>query len=102
MIQGASDPITGAVREAVLMNGDDVRQLGLEQGDSVLLTSEFGELRRRVWVAPMRPGNLEVHWPEGEVLIDRRRRSPLALIPDYNAIVRVERIEGRVPVSVSA
>jgi molybdopterin-dependent oxidoreductase alpha subunit len=99
MIQGASDPITGAVRDAVLMNSDDARQLGLEHGDSVLLTSEFGELRRRVCVAPMRPGNLEVHWPEGEVLIDRRRRSPQAGIPDYNAIVRVERIEGRVPVT---
>jgi hypothetical protein len=40
------------------------------------------------FVAPMRPGNLEVHWPEGEVPIDRRRRSPQAGIPDYNAIVR--------------
>jgi molybdopterin-dependent oxidoreductase alpha subunit len=98
MVQGASDPITGAVREAVLMSGEDARQLGLEHGESVLLTNEFGELRRRVCVAPMRPGNLEVHWPEGEVLIDRRRRSPQAGIPDYNAIVQVERIEEREPV----
>jgi molybdopterin-dependent oxidoreductase alpha subunit len=100
MVQGASDPITGAVREAVLMSGDDARQLGLEHGDPVLLTNEFGEFRGRVCVAPMRPGNLEVHWPEGEVLIDRRRRSPQAGIPDYNAIVRAERIEEREPVTV--
>lgn len=99
MVQGASDPITGAVREAVLMSGDDARQLGLEHGDPVLLTNEFGEFRGRVCVAPMRPGNLEVHWPEGEVLIDRRRRSPQAGIPDYNAIVRAERIEEREPVT---
>jgi molybdopterin-dependent oxidoreductase alpha subunit len=99
MVQGASDPITGAVREAVLMSGDDARQLGLEHGDPVLLTSEFGEFGGRVCVAPMRPGNLEVHWPEGEVLIDRRRRSPQAGIPDYNAIVRAERIEEREPVT---
>jgi molybdopterin-dependent oxidoreductase alpha subunit len=98
MVQGASDPITGAAREAVLMNGVDARQLGLEHGEPVLLTSEFGEYRGRVCVAPMRPGNLEVHWPEGEVLIDRRRRSPQAGIPDYNAIVRVARIEAREPV----
>jgi hypothetical protein len=39
----------------------------------------------------MKPGNLEVHWPEGNVLIDRRRRSPQAGIPDYNAVVRVEK-----------
>jgi molybdopterin-dependent oxidoreductase alpha subunit len=99
MVQGASDPITGAVREAVLMSGDDARQLGLEHGDPVLLTNELGEFRGRVCVAPMRPGNLEVHWPEGEVLIDRRRRSPQAGIPDYNAIVRAERIEEREPVT---
>jgi molybdopterin-dependent oxidoreductase alpha subunit len=99
MVQGASDPITGAVREAVLMSCDDARQLGLEHGDPVLLTNEFGEFRGRVCVAPMRPGNLEVHWPEGEVLIDRRRRSPQAGIPDYNAIVRAERIEEREPVT---
>jgi anaerobic selenocysteine-containing dehydrogenase len=99
MVQGASDPLTGAVREAVLMGGDDARQLGLEHDDPVLLTNEFGEFRGRVCVAPMRPGNLEVHWPEGEVLIDRRRRSPQAGIPDYNAIVRVARVEEREPVT---
>jgi hypothetical protein len=49
----------------------------------------------------MRPGNLEVHWPEGEVLIDRRRRSPQAGIPDYNAIVRAERVEERKPARAS-
>jgi anaerobic selenocysteine-containing dehydrogenase len=83
----------------VLMSGDDARRLGLEHGDSVVLTNELGELRGRVCVAPMSPGNLEVHWPEGEVLIERRRRSPQAGIPDYNAIVRVERIEEREPVT---
>jgi molybdopterin-dependent oxidoreductase alpha subunit len=95
MVQGASDPMTGARREAVLMSGDDARRLGLEHGDPVLLTNELGELRGRVCVAPMSPGNLEVHWPEGEVLIDRRRRSPQAGIPDYNAVVRVERVAER-------
>jgi molybdopterin-dependent oxidoreductase alpha subunit len=98
MVQGASDPITGAVREAVLMSGEDARQLGLEHDDPVLLTNEFGEFRGRVCVAPMRPGNLEVYWPEGELLIDRRRRSPQAGIPDYNAIVRAERVEEREPI----
>jgi molybdopterin-dependent oxidoreductase alpha subunit len=99
MVHGASDPLTGAVREAVLMSGEDARRLGLEHDEPVLLRSQFGEFRGRVCVAPMQPGNLEVHWPEGEVLIDRRRRSPQAGIPDYNAIVRVERIEEREPVT---
>jgi molybdopterin-dependent oxidoreductase alpha subunit len=95
MVQGGSDPITGAPREAVLMNRDDARRLGLEPGDPVLLRNGLGEFRGRVRVAPMTPGNLEVHWPEGEVLLDRRRRSPQAGIPDYNAVVRVEKLEER-------
>jgi predicted molibdopterin-dependent oxidoreductase YjgC len=99
MVFAGSDPFTGAVREAVLMSGEDARRLGLEHGEPVLLRSEFGDFRARVCIAPMRPGNLEVHWPEGEVLIDRRRRSPQAGIPDYNAIVRVERIQERAPVT---
>jgi molybdopterin-dependent oxidoreductase alpha subunit len=99
MVQGAVDPITGAVREAVLMSAEDARRLGLAHDDPVVLANELGELRGRVCVAPMRPGNLEVHWPEGEVLIDRRRRSPQAGIPDYNAVVRVEKVEERAPVT---
>ena len=99
MVHGAADPITGAAREAVLMSAEDARRLGLAHDDPVVLTNELGELRGRVCVAPMRPGNLEVHWPEGEVLIDRRRRSPQAGIPDYNAVVLIEKVEERAPVT---
>ncbi len=54
------------------------------------MRSEVGELTCRAFVAPILPGMLEVHWPEGDVLIDRSRRSPRAGIPDYNAVVRLE------------
>ncbi|MGH2349490.1 MAG: hypothetical protein ACRDFT_08505, partial [bacterium] len=60
-----------------------------------ILRSAAGEFRGRVRIAPMKPGNLEVHWPEGNVLIDRRR-SPEAGIPDYNAVVRMEKADGSV------
>jgi hypothetical protein len=33
---------------------------------------------------------VQVHWPEGNVLIGDDRRSPQAGIPDYNARVTVE------------
>ena len=49
----------------------------------------------RVLRAPVTPGNLQVHWPEGEVLIDRTRRSPQARMPDYNAVVQLERVAER-------
>jgi anaerobic selenocysteine-containing dehydrogenase len=94
MVQDQKDPLTAATREAVLINRDDARQLGLRDADPVILRSDTGEFRGRVRIAPMQPGNLEVHWPEGNVLIDRRRRSPEAGIPDFNAVVRVEKSDG--------
>ncbi|HEY6737822.1 MAG TPA: FdhF/YdeP family oxidoreductase [Actinopolymorphaceae bacterium] len=91
MVQEHRDALTGAAREAVLMNPLDADRLGLEDGALVTLTSAHGSLHGRVLRAPIVPGNLQVHWPEGEVLLDRGRRSPQARIPDYNATVRVAR-----------
>jgi molybdopterin-dependent oxidoreductase alpha subunit len=85
------DQLTGTLREAVLMNVGDAGRLGLADGDGVVLESPFGHLSGRIHIAPVTPGNLQVHWPEGEVLIDRDRRSPVADIPDFNAVVTVKR-----------
>ena len=50
------------------------------------LRNEHGELDAQLCVAPIAPGNLQVHWPEGNVLIGPER-SPESGIPDYNARV---------------
>lgn len=92
MVQERKDAITGAVREAVLISREDAQQLGLKDGDSVVLKNELGEFKGRVYTAPIKPGNLQVHWPEGNVLLDRKRRS-LEGVPDYNALVRLEKDE---------
>ncbi|WP_171074517.1 hypothetical protein [Nonomuraea basaltis] len=34
-------------------------------------------------------GQAQIHWPEGNVLLDETRRSPQARIPYYNALVAV-------------
>src|SRR6266540_3852108 len=85
MVHEHTDALTGAERQAVLISRVDAERLGLASGDPVVLRSECGEIRGRALVAPVTPGNLQVHWPEAEGLIDRRRRSPQAGIPDYNA-----------------
>lgn len=90
MVQERRDAITGATRDAVLINAEDAGRLGLAEGAEVLLRSATGELRGRILRAPVLPGNLQVHWPEGNVLIDPHRRSPRSGIPDYNAVVRIE------------
>ncbi|MEA2498688.1 MAG: hypothetical protein QOH26_1093, partial [Actinomycetota bacterium] len=95
MVQKKKDPLTGLSREAVLMNAGDAAEEGLQGGDEVVLVSEHGSLTGRVSIATMAPGNLQVHWPEAQVLIDRTRRSPEAGIPDYNAVVRIEKAAAR-------
>ena len=91
MVHAQRDALNNAGREAVLVSAEDASALGLSNADPVVLRSDHGEFHGRVFVAPVRPGNLQVHWPEAEVLLDRRRRSPQAGIPDYNAQVRLER-----------
>jgi molybdopterin-dependent oxidoreductase alpha subunit len=90
MVQERKDAITGAVREAVLMSQTDATQLGLKDGDAVILKNELGELRGQVYIAPIKPGNLQVHWPEGNVLLDKGKRSREG-VPDYNALVHLEK-----------
>ncbi|MEH2396001.1 FdhF/YdeP family oxidoreductase [Nostoc sp.] len=91
MVQERKDAITGAMREAVLMNAADAAQLGLKDSDRVILKNDLGELFCQVYIAPIQSGNLQVHWPEGNVLLDKSKRS-LEGVPDYNAIVRLEKI----------
>ncbi|BAY37489.1 molybdopterin-dependent oxidoreductase alpha subunit [Nostoc sp. NIES-2111] len=90
MVQEAKDAITGALREAVLMNPQDAASLGLKDGDKVILRNHLGELAGRVYIAPIQSGNLQVHWPEGNVLLDKTKRS-LEGVPDYNAVVSLEK-----------
>jgi molybdopterin-dependent oxidoreductase alpha subunit len=92
MVQEAADALTGAERKSVLISQEDADRLALKSGDRVLLRNDRGEMEGRVWIAPIKPGNLQTHWPESGALIDRTRRSPQAGIPDYNAVVRLERL----------
>ncbi len=91
MLWDGHDPLTGAQRDEVFMSGEDAAALGLREGDTIVLRSEVGTLRGRVKIVPIRPGNLQVFWPEGNVLIRRGGCDPVCGIPDYNAVVEVLR-----------
>jgi len=80
------DASNATMRDAVLMSSEDADRLELEQGDPVVLRNSFGTFEGRVFLAPVRAGTLEVHWPEGNVLVDPKARSPLARIPAYKEI----------------
>jgi hypothetical protein len=46
-----------------------------------------------VFLAAIKPGNLAVHWPEGNVLLSREAIDRASREPDYNAIVRLARVQ---------
>jgi anaerobic selenocysteine-containing dehydrogenase len=92
MIQRDLDPLTGAHRDEIFINPDDLRGLQLSEGTVVLLRSDSGTYTGRLKTMPMRPGNLEVHWPEGNTLLSASAIDPDSMEPDYNATVTLERL----------
>ncbi len=88
IIHSERDPLTGAVRDDVLMSAEDAERLGLRNGDAILLRNELGEFSGRVRIDRIKPGCLQAHWPEINVLIPAGRLDPSG-VPDYNATVEV-------------
>jgi predicted molibdopterin-dependent oxidoreductase YjgC len=75
-----------------LMSEEDARRLGITDGASIILRSAVGEMRGRCRISRIASGNVQVHWPEGNVLIQRGVSDSECGIPDYNAEVEVELI----------
>jgi molybdopterin-dependent oxidoreductase alpha subunit len=92
MVQERKDAITGAQRDAVLISQEDAERLGLAAGDRVRLKNSQGEYVGILFLALVKPGNLQIHWPEGNCLLDRSKRSPIGGVPDYNALVQLEKL----------
>ena len=94
MIYAARDPLNGARRDDVLIDRADAAAMGLDEGDRVRLRSGTGELDCTVRFAALPASTLQVHWPEGNVLIGSgpEHREPRSRVPDYNAIVTLERV----------
>ena len=83
MVHEDIDANTAAARDAIMMNPGDVTGLHLSNGDRVRLRNDFGIYEGKVLVANVAAGTIEIHWPEGNVLVNPRSRSPLAKIPAY-------------------
>jgi molybdopterin-dependent oxidoreductase alpha subunit len=88
IVHAERDPQTGAGRDDVLMSAEDAQRLGLQSGGAILLRNELGEFRGRVRIDRIKPGCLQAHWPEINVLIPAGRLDPSG-VPDYNATVEV-------------
>ncbi len=89
MIVKERDPLTGTHRDAIFIAREDAAALGVDEGDPVVVRSDHGEMTARVHVAQIKPRNVQMFWPEANVLIRPGLRDPVALIPDYNAVVEI-------------
>jgi molybdopterin-dependent oxidoreductase alpha subunit len=93
MVYASTDPLNGASRDHILVSHRDALVLGLEDGDAVVLRSATGELRGRVLRTKLPVRTLQVHWPEGNVLLASgpEHREAESHVPDYTALVTLER-----------
>jgi molybdopterin-dependent oxidoreductase alpha subunit len=96
MVFDAKDPLTGAGRDAVYVDEADAAALGIDEGDRVRLTSEVGVYEGAARLVRLPSRSLQVHWPEGNVLLPSgpEHREPGSQTPDYNAVVTLEKASG--------
>jgi predicted molibdopterin-dependent oxidoreductase YjgC len=90
MVQRDIDPLTGASRDDILISASDLDRLKLADGAAVHLRSANGTFKGTLRASPIKPGNLEVHWPEGNALLSGTAIDPDSMEPDFNALVTID------------
>ena len=95
IVWSETDPLTGAGRDAVYIDGVDAAALGLGDGAAVRVRSLTGEMDGHLKVVSLPRGTLQVHWPEGNVLIadSPEDREPASHMPDYHSIVTLRGLD---------
>ncbi len=93
MIYDERDPFNAAERDDVLMNEEDARELGIEEGDPIVVYNQYGMYRGQAKFVNIKSGNIELHWPEGNVVIPQGVYEDHAGIPEYNTAVIVEKAD---------
>ncbi len=88
MVMADKDPLTGASRDDILISAQDAGRLGLKNGDEITLRNEHGSLAGRARIDRIKPGCLQAHFPEANVIIPAGRLDPSG-VPDYNATVEL-------------
>jgi predicted molibdopterin-dependent oxidoreductase YjgC len=94
MIYADKDPLTGARRHAVYIDVGDASALGIGDGDRIRLRGEAGTYDGTAKLVRLAPHSVQVHWPEGNVLLGSNpsEREPQSHIPDYNSVVTIEKL----------
>jgi molybdopterin-dependent oxidoreductase alpha subunit len=91
MTYGQKDPLTGGTgRQSILVDERDLRDLGVREGEQVVVRSDEAFMYATARSAPCRRGHVQAFWPECNVLLPRRY-DPASGEPDYNTSVTIER-----------
>ncbi len=72
-------------RDVVMMNGEDARQLGLNEGDRVTVKTETGQMAAVVSIVDIAPRSLAMYYPEANVLVGRRL-DPRSKTPAFKSV----------------
>lgn len=82
-----------AQRDVVMMAPEDAARLGLEEGERAVVETQAGRLEVTVSLAPIRPGNLAMYYPEANVLVPRRL-DPRSKTPAFKSVAATVRPMG--------
>ncbi|WP_096185974.1 FdhF/YdeP family oxidoreductase [Evansella halocellulosilytica] len=93
MIYDQRDPNNNADRYDVLINEKDAKQIGITEGEAIVVYNKYGTFHGRAKFDRTKMGNISVYWPEGNVLIPKGVYEQFAGIPEYNTAVIVEKAE---------
>ena len=73
-------------RNVVLMNEEDIKRIGLNEGDSVTVKNDTGTMNGQKLLAyPIKPGNIMMYYPESNILVPRQS-DPQSKTPSFKSI----------------
>jgi anaerobic selenocysteine-containing dehydrogenase len=78
-----------AREQPLALHPDDARARGIADGDRIALSNEQARILGWARLAPIRPGNVQAHFPEANPLLAPGRLDPFAQVPDYNTWVEI-------------
>lgn len=73
-------------RNVVLMSEEDIKRIGLNEGDSVTIKNDTGVMSGQKLLAyPIKPGNIMMYYPESNILVPRQF-DPQSKTPSFKSI----------------
>jgi len=93
MVYGEKDSFNNAERNNVLIHEEDGRKLHIRDGEAIVVYNQVGMFHGRAKFENIRTGNIELYWPEANVLVPKGVYEQHAGIPEYNTTVIVEKAD---------